>query len=211
MPSRVYDWWDCLCLWFVGPMAYWRSPQMIMAKLPMAPLTQRPRPCGCPARSLVAPRRAGGARAERRHTGLSPHRACPAVPKHRRPGLVSRWELHRAIIVISSSPSSAILCGESSHAGKPLLCAQSLALLPFGADVEPQPPRRRAAALPSSLSCALHPLLLAKHRRPASRQSARARSWLARPCRRRPWPTPSPFPIAVTAWKKNVRKKMTIS
>jgi hypothetical protein len=36
MPSRVYDWCDRLCLWFVGPMAYWRSPQMIMAKLPMA-------------------------------------------------------------------------------------------------------------------------------------------------------------------------------
>jgi hypothetical protein len=36
MPSRVYDWWDRLCLWFVGPMAYWRSLQMIMAQLPMA-------------------------------------------------------------------------------------------------------------------------------------------------------------------------------
>jgi hypothetical protein len=36
MPSRVYDWWDRLRLWFVGLMAYWRSPQMIMAKLPMA-------------------------------------------------------------------------------------------------------------------------------------------------------------------------------
>jgi hypothetical protein len=41
MPSRVYDWWDRLCLWFVGPMAYWRSPQMIMAKLPMAPSAKR--------------------------------------------------------------------------------------------------------------------------------------------------------------------------
>jgi hypothetical protein len=37
MPPCVYDWWDHLCLWFVGPMAYWWSPQMIMAKLSMAP------------------------------------------------------------------------------------------------------------------------------------------------------------------------------
>jgi hypothetical protein len=40
-------------------------------------LTQQPclHPYGCPARSPVAPHRAGGARAERHHVDSSPHRA----------------------------------------------------------------------------------------------------------------------------------------
>lgn len=36
MSSRVYNWWDHLCLWFVRPMAYWWRLKIIMAKLLMA-------------------------------------------------------------------------------------------------------------------------------------------------------------------------------